>query len=50
MQSITRALNSILFYKLSLKVTDSVEEMLLGLEQRKKGDQDMEGVKLGKFN
>ena len=33
-----------------MKVTDSVEEMLLGLEQRKKGDQDMEDIRQGTFN
>ena len=30
------------------KVTEAVEEMLVGMEERKKGEKDLEGVKQGK--
>ena len=30
------------------KVTTAVEEMLIGMEERKKGEKDVDGVKQGK--
>jgi len=31
------------------KMVTEVEEMLVGMEERKKGEQDVDGVKLGTF-